>query len=1492
LSPLQSEDAIPDIAETPARALTRREVTTAQRQNEQLFEPPKPAPGTVLRQDKDTGRPPTAPSGLSAAEEKEQAQPEAPPAKKKAESKATSVGRVLAGDQAALTPEQAIYYQQFGPQIGKNPWLPLFNEAQLGAEAMWNVAHHVGAGWNALIDPAAMSAAQHEIWSRNDAVGKLMQFAQAGPAGLTQHDQAEWFFENIFPVLSSVPAYLNPVSGTALLGLGLAGEGPENLQQVPGAAAGALPIAEAATVAKHPEAIKDPEVAARFFWKAANAALLGFAVVPFGRVLRGLKLLKPEQIQELQQSTERLKALQPGDPAALPDGELLKRILNLPPLPEEALVAKAAKRDIRQMERQPSGEYADLTARHRARIRKALGIESYEDLPHVVPNWTPAQAKLARKTLPGMLPYDLTRKNSKDIVPEDPNLFVQQMGDEAPLAAHYLSQTDLLLAQIVRGPTTDPLNAAESMTHSIPAIHEGTKFITHHWAAAEAALMEKAGVTGKQIMRAIRDQDAYAALPPAGKAIVNAKKLLRRAVADQSRKFGYREGFIANYDPRIRIQEEEAVQGATRGLRGGSKGLTAESKAHREEQFIPHPDDPARIALAEKYKDVFELNRAMSKLRQDYILERTKSNRQRSLENLVMTGSRDKPAESLRALTTLNEMEGKWPAPDPKLLAKATQEAKRRYPLFEEDLHLADLQSLPRQIMALHSHIGLQQALSALAHDGNPLAFERTAREIPAGYKKLENASKVFDNYVFHPDFANPLNRISHRTESSQWFDSYIKANQLAVSMLMIAPMIHGDNLLGRALWLLAKHPIVGTQEAAKAVAHSTPWSHLESLFGLKHASDAERIKWQRAMEMEAVNAGVIPHLPAQGFSNVLFSQYGKRIGDATAFERPGTRELWRLPPAFQAIPEAARMGQRGYDWLQNLLWGRIVMPVGIFAFHVEKAAFKAANPGASDLVAAQYAAHMANRWQGAIEPMARSQAMNTIWNSMGFAINWVRSFYELALPSYLSKSALAAHPELRGYVLRQELQSLVGMFAAQHISGNVLNMILSGHPQWENQPQNRYALEISRPEIIRGLQAMGLYLNIDPETGLDPRTGGVLTQENPLARQQLQMERVFGAEEGITPAEGVQYMVGGHLAPITGVLASAFNVNLPLTILSGSPRYIDQSEPHVEMPWDADLLSVLANFTGVGSTLGRERAVEISGREQQNEYMPPWLKDAPVPEAVKRYAAPSAQLAWNYLTGARAPYVKAERTEGEQVSDANFAQYQMLSTAYKKDMTDWSSQLMTGQITPYEWRTKYAARAHEYSIRLDQIFAGAPEYKNGALGLYAGYQKLYDDAQLPDGTGVDWGKLDGLQADYMENLTAAQRNDLEAEIGKHENIYPALGMYHATIDAHTKMAKDFAETENISYGTLMAELQEARSYDDRGFQQYVAQHPELSRYYRAQTEWEINTWPGRLYSLYYHTSALARWLLPTEGGTGPEAEEKALQEIEQHYQAPAAATG
>src|SRR5260221_5788494 len=228
--PLDVEDATPP--DNPARALTRKEISGAQQKEAEMMQPPKPVaspspPGQVGRQAE------SATGGGTEAQPQGQPNAQTQPEQQPAPSASQSQGKVLAnkGMGMTLTPEQTQYYDK----VAQNPWLPVVDEAALGAEALWNIAHHVVAGWNGLTEPNAQSISQHAIWSRNDALAKLVQFAEAGPAGQFNHGQSEWYWENFGNMITSGPAYANPLSGTALFAASLAGAGPENLKDVPGA---------------------------------------------------------------------------------------------------------------------------------------------------------------------------------------------------------------------------------------------------------------------------------------------------------------------------------------------------------------------------------------------------------------------------------------------------------------------------------------------------------------------------------------------------------------------------------------------------------------------------------------------------------------------------------------------------------------------------------------------------------------------------------------------------------------------------------------------------------------------------------------------------------------------------------------------------------------------------------------------------------------------------------------------------------------------------------------------------------------------------------------------------------------------------------------------------------------------------------------------------------------------------------------------------------
>src|SRR5262249_52909757 len=127
----------------------------------------------------------------------------------------------------------------------------------------------------------------------------------------------------------------------------------------------------------------------------------------------------------------------------------------------------------------------------------------------------------------------------------------------------------------------------------------------------------------------------------------------------------------------------------------------------------------------------------------------------------------------------------------------------------------------------------------------------------------------------------------------------------------------------------------------------------------------------------------------------------------------------------------------------------------------------------------------------------------------------------------------------------------------------------------------------------------------------------------------------------------------------------------------------------------------------------------------------------------------------------------------------------------------------------------------------------GRPESANGTPGLYYKWQQIYADAQLPDGSGVDWAKLDQLQNDFRAGHSDAEMTALQAYQAEQEKNYPALSMYRAVMDNHRAQQRRWARQLGMTDSQLTAML---RAYGDlsgdrRAQALFIAQHPQMAAY-------------------------------------------------------------
>ena len=138
-----------------------------------------------------------------------------------------------------------------------------------------------------------------------------------------------------------------------------------------------------------------------------------------------------------------------------------------------------------------------------------------------------------------------------------------------------------------------------------------------------------------------------------------------------------------------------------------------------------------------------------------------------------------------------------------------------------------------------------------------------------------------------------------------------------------------------------------------------------------------------------------------------------------------------------------------------------------------------------------------------------------------------------------------------------------------------------------------------------------------------------------------------------------------------------------------------------------------------------------------------------------------------------------------------------------------------------------------------------------------------YSDAAFPDGSGVDCGKLDQLQADFWSKHTDAQMTALKAYQAQQESAYPALAMYREVMDNHRANQRHWARQLGMNYTTLTQMLRDygALAGDRRAQAQFPGATPAANDIAAPEQRVGGNSAYGRYYSLLFHTSAMRKGL-------------------------------
>jgi hypothetical protein len=1104
--------------------------------------------------------------------------------------------------------------------------------------------------------------------------------------------------------------------------------------------------------------------------------------------------------------------------------------------------------------------FRGLFGRDKARMAEALGMLDEAGmkrlLPELLPHMSEGQTAFLKAVWNKFMDYDLRRLHEEDIAPRPLHEYLDELEGEARThGAQLIGATHGVLAFIQGGPHLLEDNAVESLTQALFSRNRAIDgMLGQQFFPRLAALADVGKVDLERAMDAIRDDQAFEQLPAAGRLIVDAWRHVQLLLRDRAMATGFRSDFVGRFDPRVEIREAED-QGAELipQLRSGGGPISTTSRAHRTEAFTLDPEDPTRIALGEKYRTVRDLNAAMEEARRDHV------------ETLVSQG-------------------------EDRLTAELA--ARRRYPLYHQNLAYAMYEFLGKELRALNAHQAVQELLHAYTPEGARLAYRRAERAAPEGYRALRSSGRSYADVLFHPKFADAIDRADkHAIDGNLALAARIGSE--AKGLIMVSPMIHAVNVVGRVLPLWLTHPIAAMDELLGRGEDPA----------IKALDPQERFVYRASRAMQA---GVVPHKSGQDFYLNTVKEAGTALGDARMFQVPSGAQA---EDASKFIRQRARqmpglVGRIQPAWLQHLndmFWGA-VYKFQVFAFHVEQRAMTKRFPKMEPARVNMYAAFRANRWGGAIEPENWSQFGYHASRLLLFAPNWLRSYLELQMPRYL-RGELAASPELQRYVWEQEIRSIPAMLAGQQITGNALNYLLSGHSIYQNQPQNRNRIEIdpSNPfspgriayDVLHTTDP-AITQGVDPNTGLNPKNGAPLTWENPFARQQTQLEQAVGAGDQEEPA-AAETFAASHASPLVQALAQAANVDIYKTARNGAMT-MEHEDP---TGWNPGVLyPALLQFTPIGYSFGAVATQAMhegpgphpgqtppGGEQTWQDQWKAWAHGLPLPTGMQDLVASAPDSALKTVIsnalGVQTPYEKAETTKGTRLGDVQDAKLQKVLADHHKVMAEKSQDLLSGKITPAQWREWYQQYTPRYDGQLQSYFQGSPEYVNGQMGLYHQWQSLYADAELPDQSGIDWAKLEQKQADFRAHHTDAEMTAIAAYQAQQEKDYPALRMYREVTENHRAQQRIWARQLGLTDSQMLDMVKSyGQVYGDRhATGVYIAQHPQMAVYLRLNQEWEINSPYGRMYSLYYHTAAMRKWL-----AAAGETEQQGAQQLEQEF--------
>jgi hypothetical protein len=976
------------------------------------------------------------------------------------------------------------------------------------------------------------------------------------------------------------------------------------------------------------------------------------------------------------------------------------------------------------------------------------------------------------------------------------------------------------------------------------------------------------------------DLEVYQSLSPQERVAVDSWRVLAGVMRDSSADTDYARNFVANYVPRL---NEDVAELRQRGRPNKASVLAREARKHRAmvEQLDPVT---GHISTVQKYKTVQEANVDLRKSRESLVNHLLDAG-----QPLRDTLSRSPEAPAIRELLKTDVQQAQH---------RATLLAQDHYPLLNEQFLQNISRVAPYQAKAILTQKGLNELGKTIIHaeraDGT--AVRRTAAmrtdglderdikdRIGQGYEAIKDPK--FRNWLFDSNVAKHINRYMAQDFSlPAGIEQAARINRQLLRFVMFSPHIHGANIARRYSALSMNHPV----EFARYMKQG------------KALLPAQMDDVSHDLRREAYQSGVLPPRPSgsgwqANFSDLVDAAFQDGGDHVHQFDQPGhSNKLMQVLSA----------PKHGYESYERGFW-RWVSDFGVAAYHIEKQSL--VHSGMAEADARMTAARRANTWAGFVAPEDTNVTLQKLMKLGIFAPNWWRTMGELMVPVYKRSGIFENNPQMIKHAVVAGLKTTAAMVAFMKLSGQSLNLMMSGHLQGQNEPGHQDDIEINNPAILHALQKGGLLPDgMNPDTGRNDKNGARM-----YLRVGGQMEDVLqaaGLESGqpgkpigpglnVGPAhlqisapgdisdvwDGMTKFAAARTSPILNDSLQALNFDLYHFMsggLSGRSSVPGEQAGHPS-PLSVALAAIYALPGGSAFAQSIERNIQQGGSDTTSLFgtkiptsATDWLKAA---------GTGGERMALSALLGVNAPYAAAPKSRGLPMADNDYRKVKELTDTYDRQQSAASAAALSGQKSPKWWYDQYRSAFKTHVDQMKALFHDAPQYVNGAEGMANEWETLYDKATDDFGV-VDQAKLSELQAQFRQGRTAEQMRSMNSVLKKNRDRTPMLALYHDTLDAYNKWQDGYASKYGIDGAHLRANIGAYNNLkgDAKGQREFLSQHPEMRRYRNAvRTQFDRST-AGILYVLFHGDSKRAMHAL--------QAKHLSMQELESEVQQEAAA--